>query len=132
MLKEPAACSKAWGRSAKREKRLYKRTEMKLSDLYHQKERGGRKKRKEGWRGREEAVLMHEWLKAIVPENATGTRDVLKTFSVSNPATLVTLAAGAGGESAARCDDSSCCADVDLSLLSLVALSAGMSVFFFF
>lgn len=65
--------------------------------LHHQKERRGRKKRKEGWRGREEAELMHEWLKAIVPENATRTRDILKTFSVSNPATLVTLAAGAGG-----------------------------------
>lgn len=32
VLKQPAACSKASSRNAKREKRLYKRTEMKLSD----------------------------------------------------------------------------------------------------
>lgn len=38
---------------------------------------------------------MHEWLKAIVPENTTGTRDILKTFTVSNPATLITITAGA-------------------------------------
>lgn len=33
------------------------------------------------------------------------------------------------GESAARCDDSSCCTDVGLPLLSLVGLSASVSVF---
>lgn len=99
---------------------------MKLSDLSvsptRKKEEAERKGRRE--EGREEAVLMHEWLRAIVPENATGTRDILRTFTGSNPATLITTAAGTGGESAARCDDRRCCTDVEASL---AALSASMT-----